>query len=302
VRPNSRISTLAAIALLFPSACADLLDIAENPVLVPPDPWMCKGGETMTPEMPVPDKAVVRVHACDFITTNCGTPVKGLTAKLCDKRDFSCSAPMKKDIRDVDGNLMVEVPTGGSLGAGFDGYLLVEGPMVDCTKSPPGACMLAPECNPAMPDEKCNIAAYIPSLLFFNPPVTADTVQPMILPLIANAAALTLVVAAGARTVDPTLGTVFATALDCDGHPAAGLTFGISNGSPMYGALFQVKGVVSSMATSTDSSGVGGLLGVPMGFTKVSAYPLGTTREVASIGAQILPGTVTYVTLIPPHE
>jgi hypothetical protein len=66
--------------------------------------------------------------------------------------------------------------------------------------------------------------------------------------------------------------------------------------------LFQVNGVVTNMATATDSSGVGGLLGVPEGFATVSAYPAGTAREVASIGVQIVPGTVTYVTVIPPRS
>jgi hypothetical protein len=303
VRTHS-ISTLAAMLMLSVSGCADLLDIAENPVLVPHDPWMCEGDDTMQPATPAAEKATVRVHVCDFISTNCGMTVSGLTAKLCDKRDFSCSAPMMKDIRDVEGDLAVEVPTGGSLGEGFDGYLQVDGPLVDCSLAGPGACMLAPGCDPTamMPNDKCKIPAYITGLLFFNPPVTNDTPRPMVLPLIPTVASLALVSAAGARSVDPTLGTVFATALDCEGQPASGLTFGVSTGAPMYGKLFQEKGVISSMAAATDSSGIGGLLGVPMGFTKVSAFPVGTTREVASIGAQIVPRTVTYVTLIPPHE
>jgi hypothetical protein len=285
------------------SSCADLLDIAENPVLVPPDPWTCTSDEAK-PATATKDKATVRVHVCDFISTNCGTSVTGVTAKLCDKRDFSCSSPVKKDIHDDNGDIVVEVPTGGSLGAGFDGYLQVEGPKVDCSYAGPGACMLAPECDPmaTMPNDKCEILAYITGLLCFNPPVTDDTSKPMVLPLIPTVASLALVMAAGAHTIDPSLGTVFATALDCDGRPAAGLTFGVSTGLPLYGTLFQENGVISSKASATDSSGIGGLLGVPMGFTKVSAFPVNTTREVASIGAQILPRTVTYVTLVPPHE
>jgi hypothetical protein len=57
-----------------------------------------------------------------------------------------------------------------------------------------------------------------------------------------------------------------------------------------------------STATATDVSGTGGLLGVPMGFVTISAFPVGTTREVASFGVQIVPGTVSYVTLVPPRD
>jgi hypothetical protein len=258
----------------------------------------------MQPPTATKDKATVRVHVCDFISTNCGTPVTGVTAKLCDKRDFSCSSPMKKDIHDVDGDLVLEVPTGGSLGAGFDGYLQVEGPKVDCSVAGPGACMLTPDCDPTtmMPSEKCELLAYITGLLFFNPPVTDDTSKPMVLPLIPTIASVALITGAGAHTIDPSLGIVFATALDCEGRPAEGLTFGVSTGLPLYGMVFQEHGVPNSTARATDSSGIGGLLGVPSGFTTVSAFPVGTTREVASIGAQILPRTVTYVTLIPPQK
>jgi hypothetical protein len=235
-----------------------------------------------------------------LITSNCSTAVKGVTAKLCNKLDVTCMKPVKQSIKDVDGDLTFEVPTRGSLGDGFDGYLMVDGPRADCTKTPDlVSCLL---CNPAAPDEKCQVPIYITALLFFNPPITQDSAEPIVLPLIQNAEAVRLVLAAGAGMVDPTLGSVFATILDCNGQPAAGMTFGTSKNKVQYATLFEVNGVVTTGASATDSSGVGGLLGVPEGFATVSAYPAGTTREVASIGVQIVPGTVTYVTLIPPRS
>jgi hypothetical protein len=289
------------------SACADLLDIAENPQLVPPDPWLCKGGEgsgdKMAPAPQTKATSVVRVHVCDLVTSNCSVPVKDVTAKLCNKLDVTCTKPIDASIKGADGDLTFDVPTRGSLGEGFDGYLLVEGPRADCTKSPElVSCLLAPMCNMSAPDENCVLPVYITALLFFNPPITEDSTKPIVLPLIQNTEAIRLVLAAGAGMVDPTLGSVFATILDCNGQPASGMTFATSKNKVQYATLFQVNGVVTNMATATDSSGVGGLLGVPEGFATVSAYPAGTAREVASIGVQIVPGTVTYVTLIPPRS
>lgn len=300
---NSCTSTLVASALVFVSGCADLLDIAENPQLVPPDPWACEPVDAMGPAPAMKEAATVRVHVCDFITSNCSTPVTGLKAKLCNKLDVTCMNPVKTDIHDVDGTLTFEVPTRGSLGEGFDGYLLVEGPTADCTKIDPIACSVAPDCDPQMPDEACQVPVYITGLLFFNPPIAADTLQPIVLPFVPNLAALALINAAGAGgRVDPTLGSAFVTVLGCDGRPAGGLTFATSKGAPQYATLYLSNGTVMSSATATDASGTGGLLGVPMGFVTISASPAGTTREVASFGVQIVPGTVSYVTLVPPRE
>ena len=97
VRLSTVIFALSSGALTLLCGCADLLDIAENPMLVAPDPWLCTPGEPI-PAPPARDKATVRVRACNFISTNCGTRVKGITAKLCDKKDVNCAAPIQADI------------------------------------------------------------------------------------------------------------------------------------------------------------------------------------------------------------
>jgi hypothetical protein len=283
-----------------------LLDIAENPVLVPPDPFACSEDDAPKPQPPMRDKAIVRVHACDFISTNCSTPVKGLTAKLCDKKDFPCEKPRIAELKDTDGDVMFEVPTGGSLGAGFDGYLSVAGPVELCTKTSSAtgldACALVPKCDTAKKmsqDNDCLIPSYIPSMLFFNPPITTDSVTPIVLPLIPSIAGMSLVSGAGETTVDINQGIVFATGLDCEGRPAAGLTF---NSSPMPKKIGYVdEGLLSFRSTKTDATGVGGLLGISSGFAWVSAFSNGAMgqNELAKIGIQILPSTVSYVALAP---
>jgi hypothetical protein len=309
VRLTRRIATLSWIALTCLGACADLLDIAENPVLVPPDPFTCTKDDARPPPPPMPDKAVVRVHACDFISSNCSTPVKGLTAKLCEKKDFPCENPKLADLKDTDGDLTFEVPTGGSLGAGFDGYLSVNGPVELCTNkmsvTGADACALVPKCDAAKKaakDNDCLIPTYIPALLFFNPPITADSVAPMVLPLIPSIAGMNLLAGGGGPTVETSQGVVFATGLDCTGRPAAGLTF---NSSPASKSIVYVdNGLISFSTTETDGTGVSGLLGIPFGFAWVSVRsngPMGPT-ELAKIGVQILPSTVSYVALAPAHN
>ena len=252
------------------------------------------------------DKATVRVHACNFISSNCITPVTGLTASLCGKKDFNCQSPIETGLHDVDGDFTFQVPTGGASGTGFDGYLLVDTPTELCTNRDAfgGAdtCVSLPACDPAMPDESCALPTVIPALLFFNPPVIADLARPLVLPLIPYTAGISLVTGAGASTSALSSGIVFATGLDCAGSPAAGLHFDVLPAPPGLSAVYQTNGVISASASETDASGLGGLLGVPAGFVRVSAYvqAAGARREVASIGAQIRPLTVTYVSLIPP--
>lgn len=312
-RIASRITGLVAI-LISVSRCADLLDIPENPVLVPPDPWMCKADEMMVPpaETATPDKAVARVRICNYISTNCGSSVPGITASLCDKLDVKCTNPRQANIAEIDGDLAFEVPTRGSLGSGFDGYLLVNAPAESCTKSAAflggaGAidpCLLAPLCDKSRPDDsKCKANPFIPGAVFFNPPIEQDVTEPIIVPLIPTLAGFSLISAAGAQTTDSALGIVYARGLDCQGIPAAGLTFGVSSGPPPLAVVYQSNGVITKDATETDASGVSGLLGIPAGFATISAYAKETTttnrREVASIGTQLLASTVSYVTLVP---
>ncbi|HKU44078.1 MAG TPA: hypothetical protein VJR89_38220 [Polyangiales bacterium] len=290
------------LALVVGSGCADILDIPDAPALIGVDAWECEPAEA-DPVAPKPDRAMVRVHACNFITSNCSMPVTGLTASLCNKLDYNCNMPIQSGMQqDVNGDFMFEVPTTGSLGKGFDGYLLVKAKTELCTNTAAfgtgEACALAPMCTVSAPDEKCALPTFSTAVLFFNPPIVSDVVTPIVLPMVPSLAGDALVKAAGAQGIeDRSLGVVFVTGLDCAGNPAAGLTYTSSPIPPKFGAVYQAEGVVSATATETDESGLGGLLGIPAGFVMVKAYAGG--REVASVGAQVLPYAISYVTLSP---
>jgi hypothetical protein len=297
----------ASIALIELAACANVLGLAEDPQLVETGPWRCVKAP-VAPAPPTHDKAVVRVHVCNFVSSNCSEAVTGLTASLCNKRDVNCASPIRKDIEQVAGDFNFSVPTGGELGLGFDGYLQIRSPTALCTDETvfgPGSqvlCGLLPGCDPTKPDDRCRLPTYSPSMLFFNPPIRADLAEPMVLPLIPTSAASSLTQAAGGD-VDPTTGNVFITARDCDDKPAEGARFGMtSRNDDNVTILYVSEGVISNSAIATDESGIGGLLGVPSGFSSIAGFARindAPDMKFGEIGLQVAPFSITYATLAP---
>ncbi len=288
-----------ALALL-PVGCEPTLDLPSDPFYEPEDsPWGCL--DQMTDSAPRPEQATAtaRVYACDFIS-NCAFPVTGLSARVCSKRDVGCTNPIVDDVTDVDGLIEVPLPTGVS---GFDGYLEVVAPAARCTDTDTFGdassvlCGLAPECDPESPDDRCLVPTYARSLLFFNPPVRSDFEAPMVLPLLSSAGLPSVVQAAGA-SLDPTAGNLFITAMDCQGAPAAGVTYSIEQHQDQVTQLYMDSGVVSDTVLQTDESGVGGFVGVPPGFAEVVGYNEDLDR-VGEIGVQAAPFTMTYSALVP---
>jgi hypothetical protein len=300
--------TAAAVSLLVQVGCADILDVAEDPQLVETGPWRCVK-QPVAAKAPTKDRAVVRVRTCNFVSTNCSEPVTGLTASLCNKRDVNCEDPITTNLTDNAGEFSFSVPTGGPLGTGFDGFLQISSSTALCSDEsvfgptgPKELCKLAPGCDPNKPDEHCRLPAITPSLLFFNPPVRADFAQPQLVPLVPTAAVVTIPQAVGGA-VDPTLGNVFITARDCDNSPAAGVRFAMTTHNDDHVTNLYLKdGVISNATMTTDVSGLGGMLGVPTGFSTVAGYTsLGETADTkfGETGVQVAPFTITYTTLTP---
>ena len=297
---------LVAVLALVAVGCADVLDVPDHPELVADGPWRClQDPSELAP--PDADAVTVKVAACNFVSSNCSQPVTGLTAALCSKRDVNCAHPLRTGIVDDVGELLFEVPTGGVLGVGFDGYLQVTAPTASCTDEAafgaagPVLCGLAPDCDPMAPDERCMMPTFAPAMLFFNPAIRSDVRRPIPLPLIPTSGVLTLTQAAGGQ-VDPTTGNVFVTARDCDGKPAAGVRYSMMQRSTGSQVLYVSSGVISDSASETDDSGIGGFLGVSAGFAGV----VGSVEreedgalQIGEVGVQVAPFTITYATLSP---
>ncbi len=297
---ENRVARASALLLLAGvSGCGEILDIPEDVTLALEDPWGCLDGPAgpATPQSPT---ATVRFLACDFIS-NCSVPVTGLSARLCDKLDIGCNNPRVTGIRDTNGVLEVDVPTGVR---GFDGYLEVSTSVARCydTETFGNAargllCTLAPECDPVAPTAACDIPVYAQVLWFFNPPVVADIEQPIPLQLYPSAS-LPLIVDAAGGSLAPGTGSVFMTAVDCNGQPAPGVTLEIAEYENQATPLYFDSGVISNTVSETDASGVGGFIRIPPGFVEVT----GLNRDaepVAEVGVQANPAFVTYTVLAP---
>jgi hypothetical protein len=294
--------TLAAtLALSALSGCAEILDIPSTDTLslAPSGPWRCLS-EPADPVVPSVPRARVRFRVCDFIS-NCTLPVTGLEVRLCDKLDIGCINPRLSGIRDKNGLIELEVPTGPR---GFDGYVQVATAVAPCFDTQVfGAaaegllCQLAPECDPSQPSAACNVPIYSPAMWFFNPPIVADLEEPISLQLYPTAA-LPLVLDAAGGDLVPGTGSVFMTVVDCDGQPAPGVTLEIAEYEDVAAPLYFDSGVLSNTASQTDSAGIGGFIRIPPGFVEIT----GVDSEgvpMAKVGLQASAGFVTLTVLAP---
>jgi hypothetical protein len=295
--PGAGAAHVAATLLLL-AGCAEVLEIPDDPELSPGS-WSCLGETSALSLLPaaVTSSAVVRVQACDFVR-GCATKVTGLTARVCQKRALDCAEPVALDLVDTDGSFSFDVPTPAG---GFDGYLDVSSATELCTnpsfgESGPALCALSPGCDPALPDERCRIPLYAHALLFFNPPITTDSAEPLTLPLIPSTALSRWARAAGAE-LDPGKGNMLVSATDCDGMPAAGVTYRVAP-DPGQTVELYVRDGEPSGALETDGSGVGVLLGVPAGHTAVAAYDAADV-QLGALAVQAAPFSVTYAALAP---
>jgi hypothetical protein len=287
-----------AATLLGLAGCAEVLAIPEDPELSS-GAWRCLGETSALSLLPAPvaSRAVVRVQACDF-ARGCSTKVTGLRARVCQKKALGCGEPVALDLVDSEGLFTFEVPTPAG---GFDGYLDVSSATELCTNpsfgdNGPTLCALSPGCDTALPDDRCRIPLYAHALLFFNPPITTDSAEPLTLPLIPSTALPSWARAAGAE-LDPTRGNLLVSATDCEGAPAAGVTYRVAPDPEQAVELYVREGEPSD-ALETDDSGVGALLGVPEGYAAVAAYNADDV-QLGALAVQAAPLTVTYAALAP---
>jgi hypothetical protein len=295
------LATVLVTALVTMTACSEVLDIPSDPKLIASGPWRCLNQTHAVAPATPNAQANVRVQACNFIT-NCTTNVTGLTAKLCDKRDVGCTSPRLTGIMETDGEFRFQVPTAGG---GFDGYLLIDSQVASCTDveafgtvAGKVLCdLVAPTCDLSAPDVRCYLEVYAPSMLFFNPPIAADVMAPIPLQLFPTSGLPAVIGAAGIR-VDPAGGNLFIQALDCDGKPAAGVSYQISQYGGQVSSLYLNNGIVSKSVTQTDASGVGGYVGIPPGFISVTGYNSNAV-PIGEIGVQTAASVLTYSALLP---
>lgn len=285
--------TVAALLALSLPACAELVSFPDDPALVDPGPWDCRGAAAASAPS-AGSTVTVRVQACDSFG-DCSVPFEGLSADLCEKLDVGCSRPVAQDLTPVDGLFEIEVPLDER---GFDGYLKVSSPSESCLDGESAAlCSFAPGCDPDAPDERCQVPLYAPALFFFNPPIRSEPAEPFSLALLRLGAVPALAQAAGAP-FDPTLGNLVVTGLDCNGARAAGLSYELRQHPDSVTPLYMANGILSDSLSETDATGVGGFVGVPPGFVDVLGFA-GGGDTIGGVGVQVSRLSISYATLVP---
>lgn len=292
------VSCLVSALGLF--GCETVLNLAEDPQVVETGPWRCLG-KVSTSETPTKPTALVRVRPRDFVNND---NVTGLTAKLCSKLDVGCANPKIANIHEADGELRFEVPT-----TGFDGYLDITAATKHCSEYPAeardllcGMAVVLQQCDLGKPnDPACFIPTHAESMLFFNPPVTADMTVPLELPMLSLTSLPTIMQRGGVPTdqINMEGGNLFVTVRDCDGKPASGVTMSIPPQTDPDYSVFQLyvsSGVPIRDASETDRSGMGAFVGLAPKFIEVSAHT-SDGRLIGKIGVQASPLVMTYSTL-----
>jgi len=235
-------------------------------------PWACLG------DVVVPQSTNVTVDVIvPLIDLATQMPVTSASALVCAKIDVNCTSPLAATQPDASGLLHL------TLQAGFDGFVLVL-PVI-----PDGG---APDAGDGgVPD------VIVPSIVFFNPPIEHDLTYTTI--VLVKTSALAQIAAVEKTTLDPTLGAVFMETVDCNGHPAAGVSVTLdSTGATTQGFYFS-GGLPVLNGAGTDVSGFAGFVNAPLGTRTVKASLNATQQYIGTASVFTLASMISYTTLAP---
>lgn len=226
--------------------------------------WGCLGN-VKPPTFPNP-KVNVSVPLVDLTSKK---PVTAIDARPCGKTDVACASPLGPTVQPNASGIL-----GFVVDAGFDGYIELKSTNIDG----------------GMP-------AHLPSLVFFNPPLSVDTIY-IPIPLI-SPAALAGLAAQFSNTIDPTLGAPFAEVVDCQGKAADGVGVALDQADASTRTFYFVSGLPTESTMQTDQTGYSGFINTPVGVRTITGTVRGTNKRVGTISVLVRPSTLTY-TVLPP--
>lgn len=226
--------------------------------------WGCLGN-VKPPTFPNP-KVNVSVPLVDLISKK---PVTAIDARPCGKTDVACATPLGPTVQPNASGILSFV-----VDAGFDGYIELKSTNVDG-----------------------GLPAYLPSLVFFNPPLSVDTIY-ISIPLISPVALGGLAAQFG-NAIDPSLGAPFAEVVDCLGKAADGVGVAVDQADASTRTFYFVNGLPTESTTQTDQTGYSGFINTPIGVRTITGTVRATSKRVGTISVLVRPSTLTY-TVLPP--
>ena len=266
------------------SDAGDASEASSDPV------WGCLGHVVMG----TPQSATVKVSVpfWDLIRM---VPINDVAMRTCTKLDVTCSRPTQSAVpADSDGIVMLDVP------ALFDGYGQVfslnnaDSGEVDASGDAGDVGDAASEAG----DANGVPSKYVPSLVFFNPPLVRDTTYNRV-PLFVPNDIKVLAAVQGNSWDEQHFGMAFVGALDCAGKPAAGVAWEPSITDAMTKRFYYFNGLPDEAAVSTDSTGFAGLLNAPPGTITFTARVQATGQKIGSATMLVRAGVASYTYLAP---
>ena len=181
-------------------------------------------------------------------------PISGVRIDLCRKVDVSCAEPVSSELTDASGSVTLMVE------AAFSGYAWLQAD------------------------------GFVPTLYFFNPPIDRDQeIPPLSLSTVASRGALL-----GQLGADVARGDILVTAQDCQGKPAAGVSFSVTPADPEAIAYYLVNGLPTSGVATTDATGYGGFMNLSTNATTVTATLGNSKTVIGTLGLVVRGGSATW--------
>ena len=195
-----------------------------------------------------------------------GAMISGALVKVCAKSDATCANPLSMSTTGVDGSTMVTAPSAKD---GIDGYLEV------------------------------TATDMVPSIRYvrFADPVSALNGGSLLAPVLSKK---TLAQFGGLLnvTIDPQRAGLLFVALDCTDSSAAGVTAAVDTADNKSVTAYIDGAIPSASAKATDSSGLGGILNLPVGSGTVTGkFPGGVQLSTETVFLRA--GYFTAVNLVP---
>ena len=254
---------------------------APNDVVVDAGPWGCLGKVSI--DAAPPGNVNVVVPLVDL------TSQKGLTAadvfgRICAKIDVNCNSPLPNGdagvILSPDGQGLLHL----TIPAGFDGFVLIDPILPDG-----GAPSDAGDAGPP------NV--FVPSLVFFNPPLEHDVLYTTI--VMVKTSELGQIAQVEGTAIDPQYGAVFMETVDCFGKPSAGVSVVIDSQTSTTQGFYFKGGLPALNAPSTDQTGYAGFVNVPLGTRTVTGTLQSTQQKIGTATVFTKASTISYTTMAP---
>ncbi len=244
--------------------------------------WGCLGDVVE----PTPTAATVNV-VVPLLDLSTQKPVTAadVFARLCAKIDVNCTSPLQSGdagtILSPDGAGLLHL----TLQAGFDGFVLID-PILPDGGAPPDDAGEAGTPN-----------VFVPSLVFFNPPLDTDLVYSTI--VLVRTTELGEIAGIEGTAIDPSLGAVFMQTVDCFSAAAAGVSVMLDSTSSTTQGFYFEKGLPALNAPATDVTGYAGFVNAPLG-TRLVTGTLHTTQQyIGKASVFTRPSTISYTVLAP---